>query len=69
MSRNMFENIKRFLHFVDNSTKPNNPPRDFKFRPLLDSFNATSAVVVTDEYLVVDEQILPYKGKKSGGLL
>jgi len=65
MSRNRFHDIKRYLHFVDNCSKPNNPPKDFKFKPLIEQFNSVAASIEADECLAVDEQILPYKGKKN----
>ena len=39
MSRNRFEEIKRHLHFADNTKAPDHPPKDYKFSPLIDQFN------------------------------
>lgn len=68
MSRDRWEQIKSFLHFNDNSNLiRNDPNRDrlFKIRPLLDHFKAKFREIPKEQYLCVDEQIVPYKGKTS----
>ena len=64
MSRNRFEEIKRHLHFADNNKAPDHPPKDYKFSPLIDQFNKVANKIEPVESLSVDEQIMPYKGKK-----
>ena len=68
MSRNRFEEIKRHLHFADNTKAPDDPPKDYKFSPLIDQFNKIANKIEPGESLSVDEQIMPCKGKQSGGL-
>lgn len=69
MSRDRWEQIKSNLHCVDNTLmRPiNDPNRDklFKIRPIIDSFLDKFRALPKDEYLCVDEQIVPYKGKSS----
>ena len=53
-------------HFNDN-TKMNRPNTDnlFKARPLIDSLTETFNEQKPQEYLSIDEQIVPFKGKSS----
>ena len=68
MYRNRFDKIKRHLHFADNTKTPDHPPKDYKFSPLIDQCNKVANKIEPGESLSVDEQIMPYKGKNSGGL-
>ncbi|KAL0182470.1 hypothetical protein M9458_021845, partial [Cirrhinus mrigala] len=65
MSVNRFDEIKRYLHFVDNNS-PADGDKFFKVRPVLNVLEATFlAAVKPEEYNAVDEQIIPFKGKHS----
>lgn len=69
MSRDRWEQIKSNLHCNDNTQmRPQNDPnkdRLFKIRPLVDSMQDKFRSIPKYEYLCVDEQIVPYKGKSS----
>ena len=66
MTVNRFEEIKRFIHFNDNTTNtPNSYDKLFKVRPLLDQIRNILITVPKEEYLAVDEQIIPTKSKTS----
>lgn len=64
MSVNRYEEILRYLHFVDNLTyQPANTDRIFKIRPLLSALQETfKAAADPEEFQSVDEQIIPFKG-------
>ena len=65
MSRNRFEEIKRFLHCADNSNL-NTADKMAKIRPFLDLVNKhLMQFGVFSEALSLDEQMLPYFGKHS----
>ena len=66
MAVNRFEQIKSNLHFNDN-TKMAVPNTDklFKVRPLIDSLTKTFSEQTPQEYLSIDEQVIPFKGKSS----
>jgi hypothetical protein len=59
MPVNMFEKIKQFLHFADNSQLiPFNRPghdRLYRIRPVLESLNNTFKSVPLEECLSIDE--------------
>lgn len=65
MSVNKFENIRRFMHFNDNTLDlpKDNPNRDrvFKVRPIIDAFNKKFGSVPIEENLSLDEQLCPTK--------
>jgi len=65
MSVNVFENIRRFIHFNDNTLDlpRDNPNRDrvFKVRPLIDALNKKFGSVPIEENLSLDEQLCPTK--------
>ena len=66
MSWDRWEEIKRNLHFNDNSQQPSseasNIDRMFKIGPLIDHLQSKVRRVPSCEFLSVDEQIMPYKG-------
>lgn len=65
MSNQRFEEIRRYLHFVDNNSQS---PGDkfFKLRPVLDVLQERFLSAVTpEEFHSIDEQIIPFKGKHS----
>ncbi|XP_060858925.1 piggyBac transposable element-derived protein 3-like isoform X1 [Metopolophium dirhodum] len=65
MSVNVFENIRRYMHFNDNTLDlpRDNPNRDrvFKVRPLIDTLNKKFSSVPIEENLSLDEQLCPTK--------
>ena len=64
MSRNRFKIIKRFLHISDNSTLSSS--KIAKVEPLLDMLRKNCQQFgVFDEFLSVDESMIPYKGLHS----
>ena len=64
MGVNRFKEIKRFMHFNDNSVK-NADDKLFKLHPVIDSITECLRLVPIEECLAVDEQIIPFKGKSS----
>lgn len=62
MQRDKFEQIKRFLHFVDNNNvEENKEDRFHKILPLLDLCNkAWKQFGIFKEKLCIDEQMVPY---------
>nr|CAH7738844.1 unnamed protein product [Callosobruchus chinensis] len=67
MSCNRFEEIKRFLHFNNNENiiERGQPGYDrlFKIRPFLDQIKSRLLEVPKEEFLAVDEQIVPTKAR------
>lgn len=65
MTCNRFEVIKRFLHFNDNNDfKPKGTPghdKLFKIRLLLEKIRDRLLLIPKEEFLAVDEQIIPTK--------
>lgn len=65
MSVNVFENIRRYMHFNDNSQNLpwDNLDRDrlFKIRPIIDALNKKFVSVPIEENLSLDEQLCPTK--------
>ena len=62
MPVNRFDEIKRYLHFVDNNSQSANGNRFFKLRSVLDVLQEQFLKAVTPE---ADEQIIPFKGQHS----
>lgn len=59
MTVNRFEEIKRFMHFNDNTTNtPETYDRLFKVKPLLDLVRNILITIPKEEYLAVDDQII-----------
>lgn len=69
MTCNRFEEIKRYLHFNDNTLQiPHGQPgfdKLFKIRPFLQKFRERLLLVPKEEHLAVDEQIIPTKARSS----
>ena len=64
MGVNRFKEIKRFMHFNDNSVK-NTDDKLHKLRLAIDKINEPLRLIPFEEHLAVDEQIIPFKGKSS----
>lgn len=69
MNCNRWEEIKRYIHFCDNSQSvPRSDPNHdklFKVRPLLNAFRERLLQVPKEQFLAVDEQIIPTKSRSS----
>ncbi len=69
LSRDRFKQLKKFLHFNDNSKAPGRKDKDYdklyKIRPLLRMLRDNCSKVTPEEHNSVDEQIIPFKGKSS----
>ncbi|XP_035457403.2 piggyBac transposable element-derived protein 3-like [Spodoptera frugiperda] len=69
MSCNRFEEIKRFIHFNDNLTQiPKGQPGHnplHKIQPLLELLRQRILTVPKEQYMAVDEQIIPTKSRSS----
>ncbi|XP_045453941.1 piggyBac transposable element-derived protein 3-like [Melitaea cinxia] len=69
MSCNRFEEIKRFIHFNDNALQipkgqtGHNPLH--KIQPFLDHLRQRFLTIPKEEYMAVDEQIIPTKSRSS----
>jgi hypothetical protein len=66
MSLNRFEQIRRFLHFADNTEKDTNNDKLKKIRPVLEKLKtAFKDAVDAEESHSVDEMMIPFTGKSS----
>ncbi|MCL4149497.1 UNVERIFIED_CONTAM: hypothetical protein GTU68_003642 [Idotea baltica] len=68
-SRSRWEQIKRFLHFNDNSAEPerNDSNRDklYKVRPLIEHLVLKFRKIPKSQCCCIDEMIVPFKGSSS----
>ncbi|XP_058235983.1 activating transcription factor 7-interacting protein 1 isoform X3 [Hemibagrus wyckioides] len=66
MPVNRFEEILRYLHFVDDhSQEPGNTDKLFKIRPVLNALEQTfRSAVDPEEFQSIDEQIIPFMGQQ-----
>jgi len=64
LSVNRWEEIKRFLHFVDNANEEMNDKLR-KIRLVISAIRQQLLLIPREESLCVDEQIVPFKGKSS----
>ncbi|KAF6217102.1 hypothetical protein GE061_001455 [Apolygus lucorum] len=61
--------MRRFVHFVDNSESETTTDRYYKIRPLMEKIRERCLELDGDEEKYsIDETMVPYKGKKAGGL-
>ena len=70
LSRKRFEQIKRFFHFNDNTTKLLSPTdanfdKLFKVKPLLDQIRKKFNLVSMSQMMCIDEMMIPFKGNSS----
>lgn len=67
MNRNRFDEIRRYLHFNDNSAIPSSKSekhdRLYKIRPIIDHFNDKFQSIPLTQHLCVDEQMCATKMK------
>ena len=66
MTRNRFSKIRNNLHLVDNlDHDPNSPDKYWKVRPIMNKFNERILLEQPESMLSVDEQMVPFRCKKS----
>lgn len=63
MSRNCFRKLRNCLHIVDVNQENDANDRLWKVRPLLSSFQKRWHDITLEEWLCIDGQIIPFKGK------
>lgn len=65
LTRNRFDEIRRYMHFNDNDAAPpkDSPPHDklYKIRPVIEHFNKTFKAIPLNQHLCVDEQMCSTK--------
>ena len=69
MTLTRYENLRRFLHFNDNSQRDNEQNKDdklFKISPILNHLRERCQTIDKEQILSIDEQIVPAKTKRSG---
>lgn len=59
-----YQKIRRYLHFVDNST--DNSDRYHKIRPIVEKIRANCLAQEVETKFSIDEMMIPYKGTKAG---
>lgn len=64
MSLKRYEQIRQFLHFVDNSQQ--NGDRYFKVRPILEAVRRNCLKIEEEHRYSIDEMMVPYKGTRAG---
>lgn len=65
MSRNRFQQLCRYLHFVDNTDDSvDKSDKTWKVKPFLDILRENFLKVTPEEYQAVDEISIAYKGQK-----
>lgn len=66
LSRDRFFQLRSNLHLVNNNERPSEDTDVFyKVRPLYDSIRKRCLELPLEEYLSIDEQIVPFRGKLS----
>ena len=66
-----YKKFREFLHVVDNAEKEKEENKDdrlFKVKPLLDALRANCLKIEPERIHSIDEQIIPAKTKRSGGV-
>jgi len=63
MTVNRWEEIKRFIHFNDNTAAEPDGDRLHKIRPLITQIRDCLNTIPKEESLCVDEQVVPFKGR------
>lgn len=59
-----YQQIRRNIHFVDNSTESDD--RYFKIRPVMEKIRHNFLKMVDEGQYSIDEMMMPYKGTKAG---
>lgn len=66
MSLNRFEEIRRYLHFVDASKSDDNNNKLFRIKFVLDHLHKVyHEALDPEEYMSIDEMMIPFKGRSS----
>ena len=70
ISRNRFTDLKKHIHFNDNSKLITNRDdaaydRYYKIRPVLVMLRESCLHIEPEKRMSIDEQMIPYKGKNS----
>ncbi|XP_049782752.1 piggyBac transposable element-derived protein 3-like [Schistocerca cancellata] len=65
MTLRRWEQIKRYLHFADNTQQHSAPDRLFKARMVSEMLRNNLSKISIEEHLAVDEQIVLFKGHSS----
>lgn len=68
MSRNRFQQLRRFIHFNDNEQCNDSPDRFYKIRPLFDMLRQQCLQIPSTYKHSVDEVMVAYKGTRAGTL-
>ena len=63
MPQNRFLELRRYLHFVDNTATHDSDDIFFLIRPVIEAVRNECVKVTPEEYNSVDEQIIPSKTK------
>ncbi|RZF41578.1 hypothetical protein LSTR_LSTR000292 [Laodelphax striatellus] len=64
MSLKRYQQIRRFLHFVDNNDK--NDDLYFKIRKFIEKLRRNCLAIANESRFSVDEMMVPYKGTRAG---
>lgn len=64
MSLKRYQQIRRFLHFADNTVEDGD--RYYKVRPVVEKIKKNCLMFETDRKCSIDEMMIPYKGRKAG---
>lgn len=64
MSLKRYQQIRRFLHFADNTLEDGD--RYYKVRPVVEKIKKNCLMFETDRKFSIDEMMIPYKGRKAG---
>lgn len=64
MSLKRYQQIRRFLHFADNTLEDGD--RYYKVRPVVEKIKENCLKFETERKFSIDEMMIPYKGRKSG---
>ncbi|CAH1967978.1 unnamed protein product [Acanthoscelides obtectus] len=68
MSLRRFKQLRRYIHFNDNSLVGSSQDRFYKIRPLLDIVNRNCSKFEIENRFSIDETMVPYKGTRAGNL-
>ena len=63
MARNRYEQLRCYIHFVDNDTVHDVNDKLFKIKPILDLAQKKCVKIEPEEFHAVNEQIIPSKTK------
>lgn len=64
MSLKRYKQIRRFLHFADNSLEDTD--RYYKVRPIAEKIRKNCLLQENENKFSIDEMMIAYKGRKAG---